>query len=74
MQSLSVAQLKEFTDRLANDPAFAGGKGNNRKVQPLNKRKLSTGTIVKVGDADFYSRFAILLTSFLALAAFYFYG
>jgi len=39
VQSLSVAQLKEFTDRLANDPAFAGGKGNNRKVQPLNKGK-----------------------------------
>ena len=32
IQSISVAQLKEFTTGLTSDPSFAGGNGNNRKV------------------------------------------
>jgi len=51
VQPISVAQLKEFTSRLADDKAFANGRGNNRNVQPLNKRKLSVGTIVKEDDS-----------------------
>ena len=37
---ISTEQLEEFTTLLADDPAFAGGNGNNRVVQPVNGRAL----------------------------------
>ena len=40
VQPISEAQLKRFTAVLADDDDFAGGKGNNRVVQPLNDRTL----------------------------------
>mmetsp|Transcript_11819 Transcript_11819/g.17295 ORF Transcript_11819/g.17295 Transcript_11819/m.17295 type:complete len:290 (+) Transcript_11819:499-1368(+) len=35
---INKAQLKFFTEKWAENPAFAGGKGNNREVLPLNNR------------------------------------
>ena len=40
VQSISEEQLKKITDRLAGDPSFAEGKGNNRVVQPHHERTL----------------------------------
>ena len=40
VQSISPEQLERFTSRMAGDPAFAEGEGNNRIVQPLNQRTL----------------------------------
>ena len=40
VQPISEAQLQKFTAMLADDNNFAGGKGNNRVVQPLNDRTL----------------------------------
>jgi len=37
---ISEEQLKEFTDQFAGNDAFAGGKGNNRKLMPLEDRTL----------------------------------
>ena len=40
VQPISPAQLLRFTSRMSGLTEFAGGKGNNRVVQPLNKRTL----------------------------------
>lgn len=38
--SITEKQLKFFNDLWAKNDSFAGGYGNNRKVQPLNGRKV----------------------------------
>lgn len=40
VQPISDAQLKRFTEFLADDPNFAGGRGNNRGVQDLHGREV----------------------------------
>lgn len=39
-QELSSSQLEYFNNRWKNDESFAGGRGNNRNVQPLNSREV----------------------------------
>ncbi|OMJ66139.1 hypothetical protein SteCoe_37123 [Stentor coeruleus] len=39
-QEMSSSQLDFFNNRWKNDENFAGGRGNNRNVQPLNDRKV----------------------------------
>lgn len=41
VQPISDAQLKVFTENLADDPNWSSGKGNNRELMPLNGRTLS---------------------------------
>ena len=40
---ISAAQLKEFTLPMSGSHAFTCGNGNNRTVQPLNKRTVLSG-------------------------------
>ena len=47
---ISAAQLKEFTKPMTAANLFTCGKGNNRRVQPLNKRTLSLGGTSTVMD------------------------
>ena len=38
IQKIAPHQLERITDKLAGDPNFANGKGNNRSLQALNGR------------------------------------
>lgn len=40
VQSLSKEQLKRLQIKMANKMKYAGGKGNNREIQPLGSRTL----------------------------------
>ena len=40
VQAISKQQLDRITELLAGDLNFANGQGNNRRLQPLGKRKL----------------------------------
>ena len=51
VQPISDAQLQRFTKNLTDDATFAGGKGNNRIVMPLNKRTLYLAADVPVPKA-----------------------
>ncbi|CAG9321752.1 unnamed protein product [Blepharisma stoltei] len=41
IQEISLSQLSFFTDQWAGNQNFAGGRGNNRKIQNLNKRTIT---------------------------------
>ena len=41
-QPITTEQLKAFTTRWAGNASFAGGKGNNRDVQLINGRTVSS--------------------------------
>jgi len=66
VQPISDAQLKKFTDRMAGNNAFAGGKGNNRVVQPLNARTLYFAADVAEGAASLAMGAAVAALTALA--------
>jgi carbonic anhydrase len=42
VQNLSQRQAEAFNDLWASDVTFAGGRGNNRQIMPLNGRRVYT--------------------------------
>lgn len=71
VQPINAAQLEEFTKYWAGDTNFAGGKGNNRVVQPINERTLYMSTVSAASDADDSARalFAGAAATIAAIAA-----
>ena len=72
VQPINAAQLEEFTKYWAGDNAFAGGKGNNRVVQPINDRTLYISTVAAADNtADDSARalFAGAAATIAAIAA-----
>ena len=63
VQSISTEQLKKLTTRLADDPSFAEGKGNNRVVQPYHER-----TIYFTGDVQEDTAASLVLSAVASLA------
>ena len=52
VQSLSSAQLEEFTQYWADDNNFAEGKGSNRAVQPIHSRTLYMSSAKTANNND----------------------
>ena len=48
VQSLSKEQLKRLQIKMANKMKYAGGTGNNREIQPLNRRTLYFSKATKI--------------------------
>lgn len=65
VQPITPEQLKKFTKVLADDKSFAGGNGNNRRVQPLNDR-----TLYYNGAAGMFSAAFAATAAALAVLAF----
>ena len=63
VQSISPEQLARFTSRMAGNNAYAGGKGNNRVIMPLNERVLSYS-----GSASLVTSMALAVATVTALA------
>ena len=68
VQPISDAQLTRFTQRMADNNAFAGGNGNNRVVQPLNARELFIAADVPVesGSTSLFAGAAMAVVAALA--------
>lgn len=68
VQPISDAQLVRFTARMADNQAFAGGKGNNRVVQPLNARELFIAADVPVesGSVSLFAGAAMAVVAAMA--------
>lgn len=64
VQPISDAQLKKFTENMADKDSFAGGKGNNRVVQSLEQRTLSYSGAVNMLAATAAAFTAIAALSF----------
>ena len=63
VQSISSEQLKKLTARLADDPSFAEGKGNNRVVQAYHDR-----TVYYTGDVQEDTAASLFLSALASLA------
>ena len=68
VQPISDAQLARFTERMADNNAFAGGKGNNRVVQPLNDREVffAANVPVESGSASLFAGAAMAVVVAMA--------
>lgn len=62
VQSISPNQLKRIRDSFASDPKYNAENGNNRAVQPIEKRKVHFSGAHRV---LFGSISSVLLTLFL---------
>lgn len=72
---ISEEQLEYFTERWANNTAFAKGNGNNREIQPINSRKIylyESESSLHSGALSIYSqRIVVFVVAVYALLTFY---